>query len=118
MTAKRGIEQIRPQKTASLPTYDGKYHSTADFLLDDFKFAVSSTIQLELSYPENTNLRGSITAQLICLFSVDSAAFLMLNEQQFYLFSQILASQTVAQLYSDSSPYWEWSLSYQISYFT
>ena len=74
MTAKRGIEQIRPQKTASLPTYDGKYHSTADFLLDDFKFAVSSTIQLELSYPENTNLRGSITAQPT--FCLDSGAFL------------------------------------------
>ena len=54
---------------------------------------------------ENTILKGSITVWLTSyLFCLDSAAFLMLNEQQFYLFGQIQASQTGGQPYSDTSP--------------
>ena len=38
-------------------------------------------------WPECTNLRGSITVRLTsCWFCLDSAALLMLNKQQFYLF--------------------------------
>ena len=60
---------------------------------------------------ENTNLRGSITVQLTyCLFCVDSAALLMLNEQQFYVFGKIQTSQIGGQLYSDTSPYGKCSL--------
>ena len=43
---------------------------------------------------------------------LDSAAFLILNEQIFYLFCQIHTSQTGGQQYSDTSPYCEWSLPY------
>ena len=53
----------------------------------------------------NTNLKGSITEWLTsCLFCLGSAALLMLNEQQFYLFGQIQTSPTDGQLYSDTSP--------------
>ena len=41
---------------------------------------------------------------------VDSAALLMLNEQQFYLFGHIQTSQTGGQLCSDTFPYEECSL--------
>ena len=41
---------------------------------------------------------------------MDSAALLMLNEQQFVLFGQIQTSQTGGHLYSDTSPYGECSL--------
>ena len=52
--------------------------------------------------PVNTKL---ITVQLTsCLFCVDSAALLMLNEQQFYEFGQIQTSQTGDLQYSDTSP--------------
>ena len=37
-------------------------------------------------------------------------AWLMLNEQQFYLLGQIQTSQTRGQPYSDTSPYGECSL--------
>ena len=37
----------------------------------------------------------------------------MLNEQQFHLFGQIQTSQKGGQLYSDTSPYGEWSLVFQ-----
>ena len=37
-------------------------------------------------------------------------AWLMLNEQQFYLFGQIQTSQTGGQPYSDTFPYGECSL--------
>ena len=48
----------------------------------------------------NTNLKGSITEWLTsCLFCLGSAALLMLNEQQFYLFGQIQTSQTGGQQY-------------------
>ena len=54
---------------------------------------------------ENTNLRGSIPGWLIsCLLYLDSAALLMLNEQQFYLCDQIQTSQTGGQPYNDTSP--------------
>ena len=54
---------------------------------------------------------GSITVQLTsCLFSLDSAALLMLNEQQFYLFCHIQTCQTGGQLFSDTSIYGEFSL--------
>ena len=60
---------------------------------------------------ENTNLSVSITVQLTsCIFCFDSAALLMLIEQQFHLFGQIKNSQTRGQLYSDTSPYGECSL--------
>ena len=54
----------------------------------------------------NNKLRGSITVRLTsCLFRLDSAALLMLNKQQFYLFGQTQTSQTGGQLYSHSSSY-------------
>ena len=60
---------------------------------------------------ENTNLRGSITVQLTSsLTGLDSAALLVLNEQQFYLFCQIQTSQTVGQPYSDTFSYGDCSL--------
>ena len=41
--------------------------------------------ELIYAHPENTNIRESITVQLTsCLLWLDSAALLMLNEQQFY----------------------------------
>ena len=56
-------------------------------------------------------LKGSVTVWLtFCFFCLDSAALLMLNEQQIYLFGQIQTSQTGYQLYSDTSPYGECSL--------
>ena len=61
--------------------------------------------------PENTNLRGSITVRVTsCLFCLDSAALLMFDEQQFYLFGQIQTSQTEGQLFSDTFPNGECSL--------
>ena len=65
-----------------------------------------------MPHPENTNWRErSITVQLTyCLFCVDSAALLMLNEQQFYVFGKIQTSQIGGQLYSDTSPYGKCSL--------
>ena len=55
---------------------------------------------------ENSSLEGSITVWLTsCLFRLDSADLLMLNEQQFYLFGQIQTSQTGGQPYIDTSPY-------------
>jgi len=43
-------------------------------------------------------LRGGITVWLTSyLFSLDSAALLMFNEQQFYEFGQIQTSQTGGQ---------------------
>ena len=38
------------------------------------------------------------------LFCVDSAALLLLNEQQFYWFGQIQTSRTGGKPYSDTSP--------------
>ena len=56
---------------------------------------------------------GSITIWLTsCLFGLDLAALLMLNEQQLYLFGQIQTSQTGGQLYKDTSPYGESSLDF------
>ena len=47
---------------------------------------------------ENTHHKGSITVHLTsCLFSLDSATLLMLNEQLFYLFDKIQTSQTGGQ---------------------
>ena len=43
--------------------------------------------------------------QTSCLTGLDSAALLMLNQQQIYLFGQIKSSQTGGQQYSDTSPY-------------
>ena len=40
-----------------------------------------------------------------CLSGLDSAALLMFSQQQIYLFGQIQTSQTVVQVYSDTSPY-------------
>ena len=55
--------------------------------------------------PENINFRGSITAKLTSsLFWLVSAALLILNEKQFYLFGQIQTSQTGGQQYNGTSP--------------
>ena len=51
-----------------------------------------------------------------CLVCLDSAALLMMNEQQFYLFDQIQTSQTGGQLYSDTFPFGECSLAKQKSW--
>ena len=40
-----------------------------------------------------------------CLFCLESAALLKLNEQQFDLFHKIQTSQTGGQLYSDTFPH-------------
>ena len=45
-----------------------------------------------------------------CLFCLDSAALLLLNEQQFYFFGGIQTSQTGGNLYTGTSPYGECSL--------
>ena len=51
-------------------------------------------------------VKGSITVQLTsCLTGFDSAALLMFNQQQIYLFGWIQISQIGGQLYSDTSPY-------------
>ena len=61
--------------------------------------------------PENTNLRELFNAQLTsCWFCLDSAALLVLNEQQFYLFGQIKNSQTLGKPYSATSPFGDFSL--------
>ena len=60
---------------------------------------------------DNYKAENTSTVHLTsCLFCLDSAAFLLLNEQQFYLFCQIQTSQTGSQLYCDTSPYGECSL--------
>ena len=60
---------------------------------------------------ENTYLKESFTLQLTSgLFCLDSAALLMLNKRQLYLFGQIQTSQTGGQPYSDTFPYGECSL--------
>ena len=45
------------------------------------------------------------TVQLTCLICLDSAALLMLNEQQLYLFGQIQTSPSEGQSYSETVPY-------------
>ena len=65
-----------------------------------------------MHWSENSNLEGRIQLTS-CLFCLYSAALLLLNEQQLYLFGQILTSQTGGQLYSDTSPYGECSRSWQ-----
>ena len=73
--------------------------------------ARDSFLTKELHALDNTNLRGSITVRLTsCLFCLDSAALLLLNEQHFCLVGQIQTSQTRGQLYSDTSPYGEYSM--------
>ena len=42
--------------------------------------------------------------RLTGLFCLDSAALLMLNDQQFYLLGQIQTNQAGGQPYSDTSP--------------
>ena len=49
------------------------------------------------------------TTDLLFIF-LDSAALLVLNEQQFYLYGQIQTSQTGGQPYSDTSSYGQCSL--------
>ena len=52
---------------------------------------------------DNINLWGiQLTS---CLFCLDSAALLILKEQQFYLFGPIQNSQTGGQLFSNTSPF-------------
>ena len=52
-----------------------------------------------------------MTVQLTsCLFVLDSAAFLVLNDKQVYLYGQIQTSQAGGQAYSDTSSYGECSL--------
>ena len=68
--------------------------------------SVESAIQYMWS-SENNRLfvRGSITVLLTsCFICLVSAALLMLNEQQIYLFSQIQANQTGVQSYSEVFP--------------
>ena len=47
-----------------------------------------------------------------CLFCLDSAALITLNQYQLCLFGQIQTGQTGGQLYCDTPPYGECSLSY------
>ena len=51
---------------------------------------------------------------MTCLFFMDSAAMLMLNWQQLYLFGQIQTSQTGGQPYNDTSPYGQYSLGHHL----
>ena len=68
-----------------------------------------STVHRHWLSPENTNLRISVqlTSYLYCL---DSAALLLLNEQQFHLFSHIQTSQRGGQPAVQWSPNGECSL--------
>ena len=51
-------------------------------------------------------IRGIINERLTsCFTCLDSAALFMLNYQQIHLFGWIQTSQTVGQLYSNTSPY-------------
>ena len=80
---------------------DIKCHIWREFLQQNY----SSTTSKVLQWAENTNIRGSITVQLTsCLFCLDSAALLMLNEQQFFLLGQTQTSSTGGQRYSDTLP--------------
>ena len=57
-------------------------------------------------WPENTHKGPRITVQQAsCFTCLDSTAFLMVNEQQIYLFGWIQPGQTGGQLYGDNSPY-------------
>ena len=53
----------------------------------------SNTQKQQLLCTENTNLVGCIVVRLTALFCLDSAVFLMLNEQQFYLLVSIQVSR-------------------------
>ena len=56
-------------------------------VLTNFGFVCTVGSPLSSIKPENTNLRGSITVRpTSCLFCLDSAALLMLNSHQLYLF--------------------------------
>ena len=76
------------------------------------KMEISRVLQRFVKLPGsvNTYLMGSITVQMTCLFYLDSAAMLMLNDQQFYLFGQMLTSVTRDLPYSDTFHYGECSL--------
>ena len=60
-------------------------------------------------WPENTHLLHKGKYHYIqltsCLTGLDSAALLMFNQQQIYLFGQIKTSQTRGQPSSDTFPY-------------
>ena len=63
------------------------------------------------AFDQRTLIKGKCHRMAdLLFFCLDSAALLMLNEQQIYLFGQIQTSQTGYQLYSDTSPYGECSL--------
>ena len=71
-------------------------------------------LKCSIPLPEKTNLRGSITVWLtFSLFCFDSAALLILNEQQFYMLGQIQTSQ-IGQPFSDTFPRVEWSLPHPV----
>ena len=74
--------------------YENAFHSS---------FVVKLIMNRSSIQPEKTNLRGRITVWLTsCLFCSNSAALLMLNQQQLYSFCQIQTSQTGCQPYSDT----------------
>ena len=83
-----------------LPTSD---HAGTEARLEDTAHWSHSDSLLS---PENTQfLRESMSLQLTsCFIALDSAALLMLNEQQIYLTGQIQASQTGGLWYNDTSP--------------
>ena len=71
---------------------------------------VSSTNVLILNQNSiNQKTLPNFTADLVFI-CLDSAALLLLNEQQFYFFGQIQNSQTGGHPYSDTFPYGECSL--------
>ena len=59
--------------------------------------------------------KSRCTAELLFNFHLDSAALLILNEDQLYLYGQIQTSHTGGQLCSDTSPYGACSLVIAIS---
>ena len=90
----RGTTEANYWEYQSLPTF-----------VNMTSLLIATRLNKVCHWPENTNLRGSITVCLTsCLFCLDSAALFMLNDQQFYLFGQIKTSQTGGLPYSDASP--------------
>ena len=81
----------------------------SDTFFNEVPFIKGPKVWKTRARSDNSKLR-SITVWLTSsLFPLYSAALLLLNYQQFYLFGQIQTSQTGSQPYSDTSSYGECS---------
>ena len=89
-------------RTQNLIFLQKLFSSFWDQISGSLRFVWTKSYFWDFAKPDNTNLRGSIAVQMTsCLFSVVSAALLILNEQQFYLFGQIQTSQAWGQQQCD-----------------